>query len=75
MVLTENMQFKLRDYIDDKQKLINTTLQKILFDFTLEGRLADAMSYAVIANGKRLRPILCIATGEAIGSYQHQDQR
>jgi geranylgeranyl diphosphate synthase, type II len=67
------MQFKLRDYIDDKQTLINSTLQKLLFDFTLKGRLADAMSYAVIANGKRLRPILCIAAGEAIGSYQHQD--
>jgi geranylgeranyl diphosphate synthase type II len=30
--------------------------------------LADAMRYSVIAGGKRLRPILCLASAEAVGS-------
>ena len=34
---------------------------------TSPGRLSDAMRYAVMAGGKRLRPALCIATGEVMG--------
>jgi geranylgeranyl diphosphate synthase type II len=31
------------------------------------GVVADAMRYSVMAGGKRLRPILCLATAEAVG--------
>ena len=32
------------------------------------GRLADAVTYSVQAGGKRIRPVLCLATGEAAGA-------
>lgn len=67
------MLFQLQEYFNDKQKLINDTLQKLLLEHTISGRLAEAMTYAAMANGKRLRPILCMATGEAIGGGRKQD--
>jgi geranylgeranyl diphosphate synthase, type II len=34
--------------------------------------VADAMRYSVSAGGKRLRPILCLASAEAVGGNWHQ---
>jgi geranylgeranyl diphosphate synthase, type II len=36
--------------------------------FTTElGRLEDALRYSLLGGGKRIRPVLCLATGEALG--------
>jgi len=31
------------------------------------GRLEDALRYSLLGGGKRIRPVLCLATGEALG--------
>ncbi len=67
------MDFELSNYIENKQSEINNALQEILLKSTIKGRLADAMTYAVMASGKRIRPILSIATGEAIGMSNSKD--
>ena len=67
------MQFQIREYFDEKQTLINNTLQKLLLEFTIKGKLAEAMTYAVMANGKRLRPIISMAAGDAFGCDDHPD--
>ena len=32
------------------------------------GSLADSMRYALAGGGKRIRPVLCLATGDAVGA-------
>lgn len=59
--------FDLSSYLLEKQVWINHGLEQLLTDTTYKGRLADAMRYAVTAGGKRLRPILCVASAEAVG--------
>jgi geranylgeranyl diphosphate synthase, type II len=55
---------KLRNYLSNKTKLI----EKALNVYLPKGRgLATAMRYSVFAGGKRLRPILCLATAEVFG--------
>ncbi len=60
-------EFDLKNYLADKREAVNTELDRLLSASTVPDRLAAAMRYSVTAGGKRLRPILCIATCEAIG--------
>jgi geranylgeranyl diphosphate synthase type II len=59
--------FELKSYLNEKRQWINGALEAQLTAATVPGRLADAMHYAVMAGGKRLRPILCTAAAEAAG--------
>ncbi|MCA1009634.1 polyprenyl synthetase family protein [Halobacillus halophilus] len=58
----------LSDYLLEKRQLINQQLIHYVRDYTVPGRLQDAMLYSIEAGGKRLRPILLIATAEAFGA-------
>jgi len=58
--------FDLKSYIADKRRTINTILEKILQDSSGSRRIKDAMHYSLMAGGKRLRPVLCLATVEAL---------
>ncbi|MBW2220479.1 MAG: polyprenyl synthetase family protein [Deltaproteobacteria bacterium] len=58
--------FDLKSYIADKRRMINTILEKILQDSSGSRRIKDAMHYSLMAGGKRLRPVLCLATVEAL---------
>jgi geranylgeranyl diphosphate synthase type II len=59
--------FDLESYLDSKRKLINTHLAKILQGPSNSSRLMKAIQYSLMANGKRLRPVLCIAAAEVVG--------
>ena len=50
-----------------QQERINRKLEDILFNTLPSSRLVEAMTYSLMAGGKRLRPILCLATSEAVG--------
>lgn len=56
----------LKAYLDQKVARINTALEGVLRRACGRGRLADAMRYALMAGGKRLRPVLCMAAAEAV---------
>jgi geranylgeranyl diphosphate synthase, type II len=58
--------FVLNDYLEEKQSLIDHSLNYYFDSQDLEDPLVKAMSYSLMAGGKRLRPILCIAASEAI---------
>ncbi len=62
-----NLMFELAIYLDSKRQIVNHRLEACLTGATRPGRLMDAMSYSLMAGGKRLRPILCIAGAEAVG--------
>ncbi len=57
----------LKQYISEKRTVINQALEKHLGRYTLSHRLLEPMAYSVAAGGKRLRPVLCLASCEAVG--------
>lgn len=61
------MNEKLKQYIEEKQALINMELMKSINNLSNNSNLKEAMLYSVKAGGKRLRPILLIAAYEALG--------
>jgi len=58
--------FDLKIYLQSKQQQVNDRLVRLLPPAS-SSRIADAMGYSVMAGGKRLRPVLCLAATEAIG--------
>jgi geranylgeranyl diphosphate synthase type II len=59
--------FNLDAYLGAKQEVINDQLNQILDSFNTSSRILDSMRYSLNAGGKRLRPILSIASTEAVG--------
>ena len=60
------MMFELKAYLENKARWINQTLETILTSSEKPDRLLEAMSYALLASGKRIRPILCLAAVESV---------
>lgn len=59
--------FDLRSYIAQQNKLVNEYLESIYQKADDSLRIVQAMKYSLMAGGKRLRPILCLAAAEAVG--------
>ena len=59
--------FNLPDYLNQKRNIINGCLEKILLQCAPQRELTRAMSHSLMAGGKRLRPILCLASAQAAG--------
>ena len=59
--------FDLDAYFFSHRKRINRALESILKTSGRNDRVLEAMKYSLMAGGKRLRPILCMATAEAAG--------
>ncbi|MDM8526501.1 polyprenyl synthetase family protein [Desulfococcaceae bacterium HSG8] len=57
--------FNLTSYLQIKNKQINAMLGQILEK--TPSRVAEAMKYSLMAGGKRIRPVLCIASAETVG--------
>lgn len=51
---------------DDLRELVEGFLAGLPFAEEL-GRLEEALRYSLLGGGKRIRPVLCLATGEALG--------
>ena len=52
--------------LDEHRGLIEAYLERIVFNRDL-GFVDGVMRYALSGGGKRIRPVLCLATGEAAG--------
>ncbi len=59
--------FDLKSYLAGQAVLVNEALEKILAETTHGLTIADAMRYPLMAGGKRIRPVLCMAAAEAVG--------
>jgi geranylgeranyl diphosphate synthase, type II len=59
--------FDLASYLTKKQNEINRILEEILTRQSNSERIVSAMRHSLMASGKRLRPVLCIAAAEAVG--------
>jgi len=59
--------FDLTVYLDHQRQVIDAALLKIIKNRFSDTRLCQAMKYSLMASGKRLRPILCMAAAETVG--------
>lgn len=62
-------QIDLSEYLTTKRALINQAIDEVLEQSSDAKRIVAAMRYSLMAGGKRLRPILCIASAEAVGGH------
>jgi len=62
----ENSQFDLSAYLTQRQTLVEQALDQSL-PLIYPEKIYESMRYSLLAGGKRLRPILCLATCELVG--------
>ena len=61
--------FSLSDYLKSKKTLIESALAGYFSEDTSECRLiCEAARYSLLSGGKRIRPVLCLAAAEVIGT-------
>jgi geranylgeranyl diphosphate synthase, type II len=61
--------FDLASYLQDKKELVEVALDGSL-PIVRPEKIYEAMRYSLLAGGKRLRPILCLATCELLGGTE-----
>jgi geranylgeranyl diphosphate synthase type II len=55
-------------YPDDLRSLVDSALERLRFSSTPStAGLEEAMRYSLLAGGKRVRPVLTLATARALG--------
>jgi geranylgeranyl diphosphate synthase type II len=64
---TNKMDFNFREYLKERQALVNNSLVEFLRQYDENRELVAAMEHSLMAGGKRLRPILAMAAAEACG--------
>jgi geranylgeranyl diphosphate synthase type II len=70
------MGFSLQSYLEQKRHVVDLALQQVFRDGSqCPPTLWKSMKYSVFAGGKRLRPILCLASAEAVGLPQKEALR
>lgn len=57
----------LVSYLDDQRAIIERALERYIESRCSSGHLFDAVQYTIMAGGKRLRPVLCLAATNAVG--------
>ncbi len=58
--------FDLSAYLSEKRRMIDRQMEQLIKEQGNPSRLHEAMHYSLMGNGKRLRPVLCIAAAEAV---------
>jgi geranylgeranyl diphosphate synthase type II len=66
MMVEESQSFDLKNYLKQRKSLVEVALDNSLPIIRPE-RVYESMRYSLLAGGKRLRPILCLATCELTG--------
>mgnify|MGYP003564577186 CR=1 FL=1 len=62
----------LKKYLSSKQKLIETELDRLIEKGAGTNTIEKAMRYSLLAGGKRIRPILCLAAAHAVGGDEKE---
>ena len=58
-------------YLEEKEQFVGEALQAIMDEWSdVPKGLREAVAYSLLAGGKRLRPILLLATCEALGGEE-----
>jgi geranylgeranyl diphosphate synthase type II len=59
--------FDLKNYIKKKSQVVNDALELLLQNSQQDETINKAMQHSLMAGGKRIRPVLCLAATEAVG--------
>lgn len=69
----------IKRYLEEKKKIIDLALEDYFSRFSLNGdegdvpsSLINAIRHSLFSGGKRIRPILCISTYEAVGGKSNR---
>ncbi|MBM7542442.1 polyprenyl synthetase family protein [Amphibacillus cookii] len=62
----------LNQFVDLNRQIVNETLQELIMKQSIPERLKQAILYSINAGGKRVRPILMIASCEAFQGDKHK---
>ncbi len=68
--LNITIMFNFNSYLAKKNKLINESLYRIFQNLSDFSRLVVAMKHSLMAGGKRIRPVLCLAAAETVGGRE-----
>ncbi|WP_317134603.1 polyprenyl synthetase family protein [Leptolyngbya sp. 7M] len=58
--------FDLKPYLQERQAIVESALDQSI-NVVYPEKIYEAMRYSLMAGGKRLRPILCLAASELVG--------
>jgi geranylgeranyl diphosphate synthase type II len=61
-------EFDLKSYLNEQKKAIDRALSDFIRQLCPSGHLHEPVVYAVMAGGKRLRPVLCLSAAAAVGA-------
>ncbi|HSE83861.1 MAG TPA: polyprenyl synthetase family protein, partial [Thermodesulfobacteriota bacterium] len=63
------MAFNVENYLSNRKEIVDEKLLELLPSpaDSHNAKLHESMRYSILAGGKRLRPVLCIAASEAVG--------
>ena len=68
MEMTKPRKISLKEYLETRKEIVDRALDRYL---PAEGgpssEICEAMRYSLFAGGKRLRPVMCMASAEALG--------
>jgi geranylgeranyl diphosphate synthase type II len=62
----------VKEYLSLKQDLIETELDRLIGVTVNSEAIENAMRYSLLAGGKRIRPILCLAAVNAVGGDERE---
>lgn len=65
-VIATQTAFDLKTYLKERQAIVEAALEQSIVVVYPE-KIYESMRYSLMAGGKRLRPILCLATCELVG--------
>ena len=65
--MIQNDDLFLKAYLEDRRNIIEEALYRYLPEDGIPSDLYKAVRYSVFNGGKRIRPILCLASAEAVG--------
>lgn len=71
------MSFDLKSYLNTRADRVDDALIDIFQEAippTVPTRIQEAMTYSLMAGGKRIRPVLCIAAAEAVSPVSTEDR-
>jgi geranylgeranyl diphosphate synthase type II len=57
--------FDLKNYLRGKRDVIEKELRRIMLELPQESRVTSAIRHSLMSGGKRIRPILCLASWES----------
>jgi geranylgeranyl diphosphate synthase type II len=61
-------EFDLKSYLNEQKKAIDRALSDFIRQLCPSEHLHEPVAYAVMAGGKRLRPVLCLSAAAAVGA-------